>query len=109
MINESFGYPSFHLLAPTGQAAVNVGCTTIHCFVKIHLNDDMAELYCPALRSLQLAFERIKYIIIDEYSMMSLRHLEKIHLRLREAKSRVNENFGGIFIYFLVVSGSYFP
>lgn len=99
MLDRVPGDRAYQVLAPTGQAAVNVDGTTIHSFLKIPAQGEMRPLNGPALRSIQLAFKSIKFIIIDEYSMIGKRLLQKINLRLREARACVNQPFGGIFLY----------
>lgn len=93
------GEKLYQVLAPTGQAAVNVDGTTIHNFLKIPAQGEMLELRGAALRDFQLLFRTIRFIIIDEYSMIGLRLLYKIHCRLREGTGRSDQPFGGVFLY----------
>ena len=90
----------YEVLAPTGAAAINVDGMTIHSCLKIPTTGRMLDLNGEVLRSFQLRFKDIKFLIVDEYSMIGLRLLHKIHQRLAEAKGNTNEEFGGFFIYF---------
>ena len=68
--------------------------------LKIPTSGRMLDLNGEVLRSFQLRFKDIKFLIVDEFSMIGLRLLHKIHQRLAEAKGNTNEEFGGFFIYF---------
>ena len=45
-------------------------------------------------------FANVKFLIIDEYSMVGCRMLEMINMRCKEATGNYSEDFGGIFTYF---------
>lgn len=89
----------YQVLAPTGAAAVNIDGKTIHSFLKIPINGVCTPLNGPSLKTFQLQFKDVRFIIIDEYSMIGMRFLHKIHDRLCEAKGSAVEPFGGYFIY----------
>lgn len=99
MLDGTLGSKSYQVLAPTGQAAVNVDGVTIHSFLRIPAQGRMEPLNGHGLRSLQLLFRDLKFIIIDEYSMIGKKLLEKIHVRLREGASCTAHPFGGLFLY----------
>jgi len=90
---------SYEILAPTGAAAFNIDGTTIHSGLRIPINGNMSPLNGENLRNLQLHFQKIRFIIIDEYSMVRTRLLYKIHRRLCEAKGNSQEPFGGLNVY----------
>lgn len=96
---SSFGAESVELLAPTGAAAININGMTIHSFLRIAPNH-FSELRSERLRNFQLRMSKVKVIIIDEMSMIGLRLLNKISIRLQEAKGACNEPFGGFIVYF---------
>lgn len=89
----------YEILAPTGAAAVNVNGKTIHSFLRIPVAGPLLPLNGESLRYFQLQFKDLKFVLIDEYSMIGLRLLNKIHYRLCEARGSFNEPFGGYFIY----------
>lgn len=89
----------YEILAPTGAAALNVGGKTIHSFLRIPVCGPIMPLNGENLRAFQLQFKDIKFVLIDEYSMIGLRLLNKIHVRLCEARGDFSEPFGGYFIY----------
>ncbi len=49
-------------------------------------------------RLLQTKFKSIRYLIVDEYSMVGCELLKRIDSRLRQAKGQPHELFGGISI-----------
>lgn len=94
------GHAGIHqVLAPTGAAAVNIDGKTIHSFFRIPVYGALAPLNGTNLSNFQLQLRDTKYIIIDEYSMVGMRLLNKIHVRLCEGKSNSNEPFGGCCVY----------
>lgn len=81
--------------APTGVAALNVGGQTIHSLFRLpigliadHDFDDP-----PALRRLLASIETV---VIDEVSMVSADLMDAIDRRLRQARGRRDEAFGGV-------------
>lgn len=98
-IDQNSTAKQHQVLAPTGAAALNVDGKTIHSFLRISVGQ-YEPLTGENLRRFQLAFQHIKFIIIDEYSMIGLRFMTKIHKRLCEARGSADQPFGGYFIYF---------
>lgn len=88
-------------MAPKGAAAVNIDGFTIHSCLRIPITGEMIPLNGENLRTFQLQFQDVKFIIIDEYSMIGMRLLHKIHRRITEASGIAAEPFGGFFIYIL--------
>lgn len=78
---------------------MNVDGTTIHSFLKIPTQGESMALRGAALREFQLILRTVRFITIDEYSMIGLRLLYKIHCRLREGTGRSDQPFGGVFLY----------
>jgi len=81
--------------APTGVAALNVGGQTIHSLFRLpigliadHDFDDP-----PELRRLLSAIDTL---VIDEVSMVSADLMDAIDRRLRQARTRRHEAFGGV-------------
>ena len=85
------------VLAPTGVAAFNIGGRMVHSALSIPIcNNNNVNLEGERLKRLQQRLEGIKYIIIDEKSMVGRRMLALIDKRLRQAfPEHNNEPFGG--------------
>jgi ATP-dependent DNA helicase PIF1 len=88
------------VLAPTGVAAFNVRGKTIHSALSIPIfngaNNNSLDITGESLKKLQEKLEGIKYIIIDEKSMVGRRMLGMIDIRLRQAFPEYNNKpFGG--------------
>ena len=56
------------------------------------------EMKGQQLKMIQNKFKRIKYLIVDEYSMVGALMLNKIDRRLRQATGKAQQLFGGISI-----------
>jgi hypothetical protein len=84
------------VLAPTGVAAFNIGGRTIHSALSILIcNSNSLNLEGERLKRLQQRLEGVKYIIIDEKSMVGRRMLALIDMRLRQAfPEHSNKPFG---------------
>lgn len=80
--------------APTGVAALNVGGQTIHSLFRlpIGLIADQELSEPPELRRL---LGSIDTVVIDEVSMVSADLMDAIDRRLRQARGRRHEPFGG--------------
>ena len=73
------------VLAPTGVAAVNIGGAILHSALFFPNVNTFAQLRGPSLQKLQETFNGIKYIIIDEVSMIGCNMLNAINKRLQQA------------------------
>ena len=85
------------LIAPTGRAAYNIHGCTIHCAFMIAANQKLEHraLSWDNLYILRNRFHKIKWILLDEFSMVGNTMLKLIHLRLQEAKGN-QLLFGGV-------------
>jgi hypothetical protein len=81
--------------APTGKAANGVGGVTLHSLLHLMNSKDLTG---AQLRLLQTKFKTIRYLIVNEYSMVGCKLLKRIDSRLRQAKCKPHELFGGISI-----------
>jgi ATP-dependent DNA helicase PIF1 len=87
------------LLGPTGVAAVNIDGETIHS--ALHIPTDKSqfkELTGEAARNFCNRMEKVKFLVIDEYSMIGTFMLKMIDLRCRQGTGK-NLPFGGLFLY----------
>uniref|UniRef100_A0A158P537 ATP-dependent DNA helicase n=1 Tax=Tetranychus urticae TaxID=32264 RepID=A0A158P537_TETUR len=94
------GQDSVAILAPTGVAAININGKTIHSYLNIGIEKQHKRLQGESLRKFQLKMQNVKVLIFDEMSMIGLRLLEKISIRLQEGSGSVDEPFGGYIVYF---------
>jgi len=82
------------IVAPTGLAAVNVGGQTIHSFFgfppRLIRGDDIRRSRNGAL------MRRMKYLVIDEVSMVRSDLMWAIDQSLRVNRGRPRESFGGV-------------
>ncbi|KAK1912952.1 hypothetical protein P3342_004888 [Pyrenophora teres f. teres] len=93
--------------APTGIAACNFGGSTLHSLFRFNVKSKSYQKLSPThLRALQDKFRGVKYLIIDEKSMVSIRMLTWIHLRLEEIFPRSTVRyFPGVSI---ILAGDFF-
>ncbi|SMY29094.1 unnamed protein product [Zymoseptoria tritici ST99CH_1A5] len=95
-------------LAPTGAAAYGIDGSTIHALLKlpVQAKETLRPLAPEGASELQRRLRDIRYIVIDEKSMLSVRILSWIDRRLRQAcPSREDERFGG---YGVLLVGDFF-
>ena len=83
------------MCAPTGVAAFNIGCgaASVHKTFDIPVGSDFNDLTGDKATELELKFENVWLVIIDEISMVGCEMLAKINERLVQAKLSVNEIF----------------
>ena len=94
---DDFSVSHALLVAPTGKAAYNIhGCTIHHAFM-IAANQKLEHRAhsWDHLNTLQNRFHGIKWILLDEFSMVGNTMLKLIHLHLQEAKGN-KLPFGGV-------------
>lgn len=83
--------------APTGAASFGIRGSTLHSLLKLPVNKPLEPLRPAAAQALQLRVAQLKYLIIDEKSMVSLKTLHYIDLRFQQAFA-TQQRFGGISI-----------
>ncbi|XP_044715328.1 PIF1-like helicase domain-containing protein [Hirsutella rhossiliensis] len=81
--------------APTGVAGNQISGTTLHSLLHLPINKDFKPLSAIDKAQLQKKLKDVKYLIVDEKSMLGLRQLSWIDDRLREAFPNRNEEFFG--------------
>src|SRR3954452_21017638 len=85
------------VLTPTGVAAFNINRRTIHLtlFIPIVVNKNL-DMNGEWLRQLQNRLQSVRYVMIDEKSMVGRQMFGLIDIRLRQSFSEhSNEPFGG--------------
>jgi ATP-dependent DNA helicase PIF1 len=85
------------VVAPTGVAAFNINGATIHSTLSIPITTNKhLDINGEKLKQLQDRLQNVRYVIIDEKSMVGRRMLGLIDMRLRQAfPEHNNEPFGG--------------
>lgn len=102
---------SVMLLAPTGVAAANIGGRTLHSALKLPVEDVRSNrlagnnayraLQGEKLNRLRSELLCVRYIIIDEISMVSAATLLQVHRRLGEATGIADSAYGGKSVIFV--------
>ena len=69
--------------APTGVAAFNVEGHTLHSLLSLPIRGEFKDLEGERLNKLQQSFSNVKYIIIDEMSMVGRKTLGQVDKHLR--------------------------
>lgn len=90
---------TFYVAAPTGRAAHNVNGVTLHSLLLLGTKRQVLELTGEPLKILQSKFNKVKYLVIDEYSMVGAKMFGLIERRLRQATGKLDTPFGGINIF----------
>ena len=94
--------PCILLMAPTGKAAYLIRGNTLHSALKIPVNQKLQykSLDTDSLNTLRTQMMGVKYIFIDEVSMVGSGMLTFVHKRLQEIMGSARE-FGGISVIFV--------
>ncbi|XP_044722188.1 PIF1-like helicase domain-containing protein [Hirsutella rhossiliensis] len=83
-------------VAPTGVASNQIQGSTIHSLLRLPVGGTFTDLPPADAAALQSRLRHIKYLVIDEKSMLGLEQLARIDSRLRQAFPQRNlEFFGG--------------
>lgn len=85
-------------MGPTGVSALNIGGSTISSKLHLYTVGEFTDLTNEAARKFCNEIKDVKFVIIDEYSMVGCTMLGKIDARLRQATGK-DEDFGGLFCY----------
>lgn len=89
--------PTCVLLAPTGVAALNIGGNTIHSALRLKTSLAVTRLGSPIAESFRHVWRHVRYLLIDERSMVGLCLLHLIDERLREITCPPHEStFAGL-------------
>ena len=94
--------PCILLMAPTGKAAYLIRGNTLHSALKIPVNQKLQykSLDTDSLNTLRTQMMGVKYIFIDEVSMVGSGMLAFVHKRLQEIMGSARD-FGGLSVIFV--------
>ena len=100
-IRQHLGPAVAVVAAPTGAAARNIGGSTLHSLLAIPAKkgggDGVSPLKDARLLALQETFAHVRYLVIDEKSMVGARLLAAVDARLRQAHpAHSDQPFGGM-------------
>ncbi|KAK3908319.1 ATP-dependent DNA helicase [Frankliniella fusca] len=101
MITEAFGNDSALIIAFTGSAALNANGRTIHSALRLQFDNkskDVIDLKGDTLRAFEEKMRNVKFLIIEEFSMVGCRLFNIINRRCMQMKSST-EPFGGLPVY----------
>lgn len=98
-VNLKFDSEATLLLAPTGVAANNIGGQTVHSALRINSKRTFQDLEGDSKLTFETYFEKIKFVIIDEASMLGLNLFYKCDLQMKQGKQRANVPFGGLCVF----------
>ncbi|KAK3924203.1 LOW QUALITY PROTEIN: ATP-dependent DNA helicase [Frankliniella fusca] len=96
-LNDELGENSYILAAPTGVSAVLINGKTLHSVFNIPPRyKDFKPLTGEKARCLTNSLSKVKFLVIDEYSMIGCKTLAMVSRRCKEAVGNNNEDFGGL-------------
>ncbi|KAJ3505418.1 hypothetical protein NM208_g16195 [Fusarium decemcellulare] len=92
--------------APTGVASNQIMGTTLHSLLRLPVDRAFAELSPAGANAIQKKLRDVRYLVIDEKSMLGLRQLSWVDKRLRQVfPDRAADLFGGMNI---ILVGDFF-
>ena len=92
-------YPYVIVVAPTGTAASNVRGQTLHSAFGFNFGNKHYSLSDKKRDKTRTLLKNLRFVIIDEISMIKSDLLYQLDLRLREIKQKDNKLFGGVSIF----------
>ena len=91
--------PYVVLTAAFGSAAANINGGTLHHTFGFKFGDDYFPLADKQREEKMCQFRNLRFVIVDEISLVSADFLYVLDLRLREIKSRKNTPMGGVAVF----------
>lgn len=102
LLDEELGNDSYVLAAPTGVAAILINGKTLHSIFKLpRKSKEYKPLTGEAALNLTNKLQNVKYLILDEYSLIGCKTLAMINRRCKEAKGNSDEDFAGLHVMLL--------
>lgn len=101
-LEQAFGPGSFRLLAPTGASADNIRANTIHRGLDIPvIVDDFAPLSGEHAMNFQLEMDEVRFVFVDEYSMIGLALLGMMERRCAEGQPQNRDFFANMNVWLI--------
>ena len=91
--------PYILVTAPTGTAAANIRGLTLHSAFGFNFGNDYFSLSDKKRDEKRSLLKNLKFVIIDEISMVKSDLLYQLDMRLREVTQKVDKLFGGVAIF----------
>ena len=91
-------HPYILATAPTGAAAAVIDGQTLHNAFSFNFGNEYMPLNDKSRQVRRNVLQNLKFVIIDEISMVKGDMLYQLHLRLQEVKEKYNEKFGNVAI-----------
>jgi len=101
MVTQAFGPESVLIIAFTGSSALNANGRTIHSGLRLvfdNVNRDVVDLKGESLHLFQEKNKNMKFLVLEEYSMIGTRLFNIINRRCMQMKSNT-EPFGGLRVF----------
>ena len=100
-LTEQHGSESILIIAPTGISALSINGQTAHAALQLPINSKRFQpLTGERARNFSNKMEKVKILILDEYSMVGCKTLAMIEQRCKEGTGNRDEIFGGLIVYF---------
>ncbi|KAK3911506.1 ATP-dependent DNA helicase RRM3 [Frankliniella fusca] len=102
LVDSDLGAGSSWVLAPTGSSALHVNGQTIHSAIRLNWADlgNVPDLKGESLFKWREKHEKVKFIFIEEYSIVGCKLMYILHRRLCQL-TEVDQSFGGLFLWFI--------
>ncbi|KAE8745952.1 hypothetical protein FOCC_FOCC007313 [Frankliniella occidentalis] len=101
-LDARLGRDSYRLMAFTAVAALGINGETLHSGLQLPIRPrDFAPLTGERAKAFQDDMENVRFLFIDEYSMVSLSLLGMVERRCSEAHPYSKELFGNMHIYLI--------
>lgn len=101
-ITSEFGQEAVVVTAPTGIAAVNIDGNTCHNKFKFPIsNSKFTALEGVALPQFQVESKDLRFVMIDEMSMLPAQEFHQIKNGLSQLRPHSTDSYEGICIYFI--------
>ncbi|KAK3925310.1 ATP-dependent DNA helicase [Frankliniella fusca] len=102
LVEKELGEGSSWVLAPTGSSAMNVNGQTIHSAVRLNWQDlsNMPELKGETLFRWRERYEKVKFVFVEEYSMVGCKLMYVFHKRLCQLTDS-SMSFGNLTVWFI--------
>ncbi|KAK3916168.1 ATP-dependent DNA helicase [Frankliniella fusca] len=102
LVDTELGDGSSWVMAPTGSSTLHVNGPTIHSAIRLNWADigNVPDLKGETLFKWREKFSTVKFVFIEEYSMVGCKLMYDIHKRLCHLTEKTVP-FGGLFVWFI--------